>query len=399
MRCTKIGVSLAACGIALSLFTAVAHAGDSKVNCSSPGHAGKIANVLSRLNPADTNVVHVSGRCHENLIIQGFDRLSLIAEPGAVIEDASGGQAAVIEILDSQRVLIQGFTIRGGNGGVFCHEYSFCRFIGDTVEQTAAYGAIVVGSSEARFGDVIVRDATDRGIYLFNSKAGGVNVSISNVKAGNMAPGVGLQMQNSRTSFFNWTIQNAAGGGVSETSSSVLDCNQLTVTNNAGGGIGLNDGSNLTSFGLTVTDNGQDGVALYVGATMIIGGVTIGNNQRFGVVLGDGSSASISGGAVTSNGDVGVFVGFGSNLWIDGTTVTANTSVGLLVTDVSSAWILGGMFTQNGIDVSCGGPPPAFIQGIGNAIVGTTDCPPSAMAPGKVPFKGVPFKGPNLPPN
>ena len=142
MRCTKIGVSLAACGIALSLFTAVAHAGDSKVNCSSPGHAGKIANVLSRLNPADTNVVHVSGHCRENLIIQGFDRLSLIAEPGAVIEDASGGKAAVVEILDSQRVLIQGFTIRGGNSGVFCHEYSFCRFIGDTVEQTAAYGAI-----------------------------------------------------------------------------------------------------------------------------------------------------------------------------------------------------------------------------------------------------------------
>ena len=108
MRYTRIGVALAACGIALSLFTAAAHAGDSKVNCNSPGAHGKIANVLRKLDPAATNVVHVSGHCRENLVITGFDRLSLIGESGAVIEDASGGKAAVIEILDSLRVVVQG---------------------------------------------------------------------------------------------------------------------------------------------------------------------------------------------------------------------------------------------------------------------------------------------------
>jgi hypothetical protein len=59
-----------------------------------------------------------------------------MAERGAVIEDASNGQLPVVEIWYSPYVLIQGFTIQGGQNGLFCRAFSFCRFIGDTVEQT-----------------------------------------------------------------------------------------------------------------------------------------------------------------------------------------------------------------------------------------------------------------------
>jgi hypothetical protein len=142
MHRTSITLALAAFGIACSLFTAFALARDSHVNCNFKGDIGKIATVLSRLNPAETNTVHVSGYCRENLVISGFDRLSLIADPGAVIEDASGGKVAVIEIIDSRDVVVQGFTIRGGLYGLFCRDFSLCRFVGDTVKQTAANAGI-----------------------------------------------------------------------------------------------------------------------------------------------------------------------------------------------------------------------------------------------------------------
>jgi hypothetical protein len=72
-----------------------------------------ISSAVKRLNPEGPNTVMVSGSCQENVVIQGFDRLTLIANSGASINDASGGSAIVVDIADSQRITIQGFTING----------------------------------------------------------------------------------------------------------------------------------------------------------------------------------------------------------------------------------------------------------------------------------------------
>jgi len=66
------------------------------------------------------NTVTVSGSCHGNILIQGFDRLTLITTTRATINDASGGQSPVVDIEDSRRVNLEGFTIRGGARGVNC---------------------------------------------------------------------------------------------------------------------------------------------------------------------------------------------------------------------------------------------------------------------------------------
>jgi hypothetical protein len=118
--------------------TALSHAeGDIAVNCNLAGNKGKIANALKQLDPVEGHTVHVSGYCHENLAIGGFDRLYLIASAGTVIEDASSGVSPVIYVEDSRRVVIQGFTIRGGSNAVNCDNGSLCRLVGDTIEQTA----------------------------------------------------------------------------------------------------------------------------------------------------------------------------------------------------------------------------------------------------------------------
>ena len=78
--------------VVLMLCALMANAATVPVNCNLPGPLGKIGNVLKMLNPAGPNTITVSGTCRENLFIKGFDRLTLIAKPGAVLTDASGGQ-------------------------------------------------------------------------------------------------------------------------------------------------------------------------------------------------------------------------------------------------------------------------------------------------------------------
>jgi len=85
-------------------FCTSAQAADLKVNCNGTGALSTINSALKLLNPIGPNTVTVSGACHENVLIQSFDRLTLTANPGASINDASGGTVDVITIEDSQRV-------------------------------------------------------------------------------------------------------------------------------------------------------------------------------------------------------------------------------------------------------------------------------------------------------
>ena len=77
-----------------------------KVNCSrkAEGALPSINAALKLLAPAISNTVTVSGTCNENILIQGFDRLTLVSTTGATINDASGGQSPVVDIEDSRRV-------------------------------------------------------------------------------------------------------------------------------------------------------------------------------------------------------------------------------------------------------------------------------------------------------
>jgi hypothetical protein len=47
-----------------------------------------------------------------------MDRLTLITNKGASITDDSNGALTVVDIEDSQRVTVQGFTIIGGAQGI-----------------------------------------------------------------------------------------------------------------------------------------------------------------------------------------------------------------------------------------------------------------------------------------
>jgi hypothetical protein len=155
-----------------------AQAANVAVQCS--GGAGEdsyksISAALSHLDPSGPNTVSVSGACQENLSITFFNRLTLNANPGASISDASGGKSNVIAIIDSQTVIINGFTI---NGGVACQTVSTCAFFGDTFQNAPGDGVAITDTSYAQIsGSTITNNPNGRGLLV----AGGSHVNASGI--------------------------------------------------------------------------------------------------------------------------------------------------------------------------------------------------------------------------
>src|SRR6266853_2231167 len=132
------------------------------ITCGNQPGNQSISGVLAHLDPTRPHTIRVSGTCKENVLIQSFDRLTLRANPGDPITDASGGNTAVVDIEDSQRITLQGFTVNGGATGVFCGHHSFCHFKGNTIQGAVnggggdGSGVDVQETSQATFdGDVI----------------------------------------------------------------------------------------------------------------------------------------------------------------------------------------------------------------------------------------------------
>ena len=67
----------------LLAFALDAHAADVKVQCGSKAPFSSIGAALKVLNRAGPNNVSISGTCTENVVIRGFNRLTLIGSPGA----------------------------------------------------------------------------------------------------------------------------------------------------------------------------------------------------------------------------------------------------------------------------------------------------------------------------
>ena len=258
--------------VCLPLF---ANAANVTVNCNLPAPLGKINIALKYMNPAGPNTITVIGTCKENVYIQGFDRLTLIAKPGAVITDASGGQQwAVVYISDSRRISIQGFTISGGNVGVRCENFSFCRFSGNTFTGTAQRG-VDINDSDATFSGDIFQNNSGQGIFAQSSHFTAAYLTLQNNQSGTF-------IMWSTVIGNNWTVSNNAQDGifVAATNFQLIDSN---VYGNAWNGIDAVDLSDLSLPNDTVTGNGYDGV--YIGDTTKVafnGGRYTGNGLVWG---------------------------------------------------------------------------------------------------------------------
>jgi len=257
-------------------FLTPAYGANIKIQCGGRAHQ-TINGVLRFLDPAESNTITVNGNCHENVVVQSFDRLTLVTTTGATINDASGGIDAVLDIEDSRSVTLQGFTINGG-GGVLCGGASVCRLIGNTIQSSTANGIAVIRASTA---------------FLAN-----------NVVQNNALPGLGVNGDSRVISNGDSFVGNTDSGA--RVLASYFLCTGSTIQNNGSNGsagvVGL-EGARVRFQSCTISGNPSSGVVLVQGAEgrFATGNIITGNGGN-GVSLGDLAFASFDpGNSVTGN--------------------------------------------------------------------------------------------------
>jgi hypothetical protein len=260
----------------LLAFSISARGAEIPVFCGGKGSITTINGTLKWLNPIVPNTLIISGTCKENVLIRGFNRLTLKAKAGATINDASGGTGFVVDIEDSTDVALEGFAINGGTIGIFCSRFSVCRFDGNTVQ-----GASVAG----------------------------------------------IQFVQSRGTLDTNTIQRDGTGLVVLESSSVRTFGGNVIQNNQNDGVGVDTGGSFASFGDSIRDNGGSGIGLNHGFALLLGTSVTRNSGNGLTVLAHSSVDFESADVVTNNGASGIFLRDLSYVEFRGpSTVTGNSS-------------------------------------------------------------------------
>jgi len=241
---------------------------------------GAALKVLQNHGSEGPATINVSGACHENVVVQSIDRLTLTALNGASVSDASGGTLDVIYIGDSRDVAINGFRVSAtsgpaGTNGISCNDFSICRLSGNVIQGAAGGGFALFGQSQATLdGDalqnnpgtgLLVRSASTvrAGLRPFTSSGNGQGINIGRqafafvtaVIGNNSDQGVVVQEQ-STFDLGGGSISGNGSIGVHVREGSVARITTATVSGNAGAGVLVHDLSMVTFNGATVTGNG-----------------------------------------------------------------------------------------------------------------------------------------------
>ena len=283
-----------AVSLTLLLLASVTQAANLRVNCShkSEDQFSTINAALRQLRASEPNTITVSGTCIENVVINSLDRLVVNGINGASITDASNGSLDVIDITDSQRVTISGFTINGGSSGVVCSDASLCRFSGNTIQGSANYGLVVAEARATLNGDTL-QNHGGRGLSIVD----GGSVDASGITVQGNFDGVVLNSSGYLVAG-NSVIRDNQRFGVLVSNNSTLRCLPCTITGNASDGVRLQKKSEATFDAFngpnSITGNGGSGVTLLdlSFASFDFGNMVTGNSSGTDVVCNQQFSAT-----------------------------------------------------------------------------------------------------------
>lgn len=234
--------------------------------------ANTLGGLLAKLNPSKAYTITVSGECTENVEIVGFQHLTLQAEEGASISDASDGTATVVYVAYTTFFEMLGFTINGGDNGVVCGSNSTCFFADNTIQ-----------------------DAVAAGVWVFQSRADFVGGVMQN----NERQGL-LVQEGSTVSIINVSLLNNSTGAAVGYSSTLIAADS-TMQDNGLDGLRVASNSTLRLAGNTVNGNGRDGIHVFLNSfASLEGGNTISNNEQ-GVRIADLSMGFFSDEDITGN--------------------------------------------------------------------------------------------------
>ena len=243
------------------------------------------------------STINVSGACHENVLVQNVDRLTIAGSNGASIIDASGGAADVVDIRNSN-LTITGMTIDGlsgvNNDTVDCEQGSHCTLMGNTIQGGAEPVGVYALSSAVIVGGVLQNGTSDGlfafgevvafGVLIQGNPVGLVDRFGGRVRIGNIDPATFPGFARTPT-----TIQNN-GAGV-QVFQAQFACAGCVIQGNSGDGINGDMSAEL-----------RLAPAFFIDGTSVPPSVT--GNTGHGVYLGDLSSGSFAGppSTVTGNG-------------------------------------------------------------------------------------------------
>ena len=229
------------------------------VNCDKGDKINKLLNTIAKAGAASPVTINVSGNCKESVLIQNFDRLTLITKTGAVIIGTSKTVNAAVTITQSSYVTLQGFVIQSGSDGVDCLQNSICNLTGLTVENATSAGA-AFGRSQGVLTANVFQNNGFRGLNVVN---GSRVVVLGGTSQGNAADGIGV-VSGSNLTMEGATIQNNAANGIIVALGSSLRIFDDVISGNGGNGILLASQSNgsleQSVTGNVVTGNGLNGV-------------------------------------------------------------------------------------------------------------------------------------------
>ena len=206
-----------------------AQAATYNVDCSKHEHISKALRVLASANPHGPNTINVTGVCRGNFVIQSMDRLTLITKNGAALTDRSGGTVPVVDIEDSQKVTLQGFTINGGAQGILCSTASLCYLTGNRIQGPGGFGINVIKGSRTFLESNVIED-WGRGAFL---DSGGQVFSSNDI------------------------FQRNGGSALVILAAAYFESLNSKFDNN---GVGIDAGGTLTLRGGTVSGNSSDGL-------------------------------------------------------------------------------------------------------------------------------------------
>lgn len=255
------------------------------VNCGGKTGLTSILAALRTLQYSEghgSSTINVSGVCHENVVIQSVDRLTLNAINGASVSDASGGKLDVIAISDSRDVSINGFTINAGSDGVSfasaisCGDWSSCRLSSNILQGAGSAAGLTVGAASLATLDGDVLQKNDSGLLILSGskvRTGGAGRPFT---ARNNNNGMDL-----RRGAFAYVLAN-------------LDSNVR--------GLSVKWQSTVELLSSSITGSGIEGALVREGSFARFSGSTISGNAGGGVIFQDLSMGDFVGTTVTGNG-------------------------------------------------------------------------------------------------
>lgn len=297
-----------AVSLLMSLAAAVqASAADIKVDCAK---GQSINDALARLKKSGPNVVTVSGTCAEDIVIEGFDDLELVADPGAVLTPASPGSRTIMLVNSSRQVVIDGFSF--AIEGTFTWVIEFNGSFGCRVTNVAVSGG--GGIRLQRSSQVVLSDSTIRdgsiGVIVGNACQADIRgVTVENT----LVPGgqIGIAVFVGSTAFVEGTVVRGFAQG---------------VLVGSGGSFFVPGPGFFDTNRVVVIENNRIGVSASGGLAQFSGPVRIVNN---------GNGSNFSGGVIVTNGSLAV------NAFNFPAEISDNNGQGVLVTNLGVARITG----------------------------------------------------------